>query len=84
MNSDHAHAAAPDILLHSPRVYDLQVWLATRGRERTFRETILRSPASRPATPCWMSAAARERLPSRPSAIWDRRERLWASMPRGR
>lgn len=34
-------AGAPGVLLHSPRQYDLQVWLATRGREAWLRETIL-------------------------------------------
>lgn len=29
------------ILLHAPRAYDLQVWLATRGRERWLRDAIL-------------------------------------------
>jgi ubiquinone/menaquinone biosynthesis C-methylase UbiE len=33
---------APGILLHSPRRYDFQVWLATRGREPWLRETILK------------------------------------------
>ena len=33
---------APGILLRAPRHYDLQVWLATRGRERWLRESILR------------------------------------------
>lgn len=36
-----SHAAAVGILLHSPRIYDLQVWLATRGREPALRERIL-------------------------------------------
>jgi ubiquinone/menaquinone biosynthesis C-methylase UbiE len=37
------HAAGPaGILLHAPRLYDLQVWLATAGREPWLRETILR------------------------------------------
>lgn len=35
------HAAPHGILLHSPRIYDFQVWLATRGRERRLREMIL-------------------------------------------
>jgi ubiquinone/menaquinone biosynthesis C-methylase UbiE len=30
------------LVLHSAAIYDLQVWLATLGRERTFREKILR------------------------------------------
>jgi ubiquinone/menaquinone biosynthesis C-methylase UbiE len=34
--------SSPGILLHAPRFYDFQVWLATRGRERALRETILR------------------------------------------
>lgn len=29
------------ILLHAPRLYDLQVWLATAGREAWLRQTIL-------------------------------------------
>lgn len=47
MTATARHAALPGILLHSPRVYDLQVWLATRGRERALREMILR--LARPA-----------------------------------
>jgi ubiquinone/menaquinone biosynthesis C-methylase UbiE len=34
--------SSPGILLHAPRFYDFQVWLATHGRERALRETILR------------------------------------------
>jgi len=41
MSHNPAHAGLPGILLHSPRVYDLQVWLATAGRERGLREAIL-------------------------------------------
>jgi ubiquinone/menaquinone biosynthesis C-methylase UbiE len=38
-----AEIAAPgaNILLHAPRHYDFQVWLATGGRERRLREAIL-------------------------------------------
>jgi ubiquinone/menaquinone biosynthesis C-methylase UbiE len=38
-----AEIAAPrgNILLHAPRHYDFQVWLATGGKERWLRETIL-------------------------------------------
>jgi ubiquinone/menaquinone biosynthesis C-methylase UbiE len=38
-----AEIASPraDILLHSPRHYDFQVWLATGGREHRLREAIL-------------------------------------------
>ncbi|HXQ13033.1 MAG TPA: class I SAM-dependent methyltransferase [Caulobacteraceae bacterium] len=40
---EHSHAASPPgILLHAPRHYDLQVWLATGGREAWLRERILR------------------------------------------
>jgi ubiquinone/menaquinone biosynthesis C-methylase UbiE len=34
--------SSPGILLHAPRFYDFQVWIATHGRERALRETILR------------------------------------------
>ena len=37
------HAASlPGILLHAPRRYDFQVWLATGGKEASLREAILR------------------------------------------
>lgn len=39
--------ALPGILLHAPGFYDFQVWLATGGRERRLRESILR--VARPA-----------------------------------
>ena len=42
MNAHAPSARAPGILLHGPRIYDLQVWLATHGREQDLRETILR------------------------------------------
>jgi ubiquinone/menaquinone biosynthesis C-methylase UbiE len=48
MTHSSAHSPLPGILLHSPRVYDLQVWLATRGRERSLREAILRLVQPRP------------------------------------
>jgi ubiquinone/menaquinone biosynthesis C-methylase UbiE len=40
-NAPAAGPAAAGILLHAPRHYDLQVWLATGGRERWLRERIL-------------------------------------------
>lgn len=43
MTASNAHGArAAGILLHAPGVYDLQVWLATGGRERRLREEMLR------------------------------------------
>lgn len=40
--ASHRRAGTPPgILLHSPRLYDFQVWLATRGQERSLREAIL-------------------------------------------
>lgn len=38
-----ARPSAIGILLHSARFYDVAAWLFTLGRERAFRETILRS-----------------------------------------
>ncbi|MBW8812978.1 MAG: methyltransferase domain-containing protein [Caulobacterales bacterium] len=48
MSHSPPHLPLPGILLHSPRAYDLQVWLATRGRERSLRETILNLARPRP------------------------------------
>jgi FkbM family methyltransferase len=39
--------SSPGILLHAPRFYDFQVWLATHGRERSLRETFLRLSGAR-------------------------------------
>jgi ubiquinone/menaquinone biosynthesis C-methylase UbiE len=41
MVADRHEPGGVGILLHSPRHYDLQVWLATRGREAWLRQTIL-------------------------------------------
>src|SRR5476651_1672341 len=38
----HQAEPPPGILLHAPRRYDFQVWLATGGKERSLREAILR------------------------------------------
>jgi ubiquinone/menaquinone biosynthesis C-methylase UbiE len=38
----------PGILLHAPRLYDLQVWIATRGRERALRRAILQRAQLKP------------------------------------
>lgn len=45
----HAPTAVPaGILLHAPGFYDLQVWLATGGRERALRDRILSLSRLRP------------------------------------
>ena len=37
-----SHSKAPGLVLHRAQLYDLTVWLMTLGRERAFRERILR------------------------------------------
>ena len=37
-----SHSKAPGLILHQAKLYDLTVWLMTLGRERAFREKILR------------------------------------------
>ncbi len=41
MNAHAPQPGAPGILLHAPRIYDLQVWLVSHGRESRLRDTML-------------------------------------------
>lgn len=39
---ENSHSKAPGLVLHQAKLYDFTVWLMTLGRERAFRERILR------------------------------------------
>jgi ubiquinone/menaquinone biosynthesis C-methylase UbiE len=45
---ENSHAKAPDLVLHHARLYDFTVWLMALGRERAFREKILRLARLKP------------------------------------
>lgn len=40
-SGERAHGSTSGIVLHSPVLYDLTVWLAILGKERAFREKLL-------------------------------------------
>lgn len=45
---ENSDSKAPGLVLHQARLYDLTVWLMTLGRERAFREKILRLARLKP------------------------------------
>jgi len=61
MNSN-VTPSATGAVLHSAARYDLLVWLLTLGRERAFREKIVRLARLNPLRRFWMSAAELEAL----------------------
>ena len=45
---ENSYSKAPGLVLHRARLYDFTVWLMTLGRERAFREKILRLARLKP------------------------------------
>lgn len=45
---ENSRSKAPGLVLHQAKLYDLTVWLMTLGRERAFREMILRLARLKP------------------------------------